>query len=88
MSRRSTCVDLNLPISNPAFACDKCKPFVEVTVKTRKHARDVSCAQPWSIERWRNAKKAETFSDFAQGKKVNKTQGTAHERQKSQYIII
>ena len=52
VTRRSTCVDLNLPISNPDFACDNCKPFLDVTVNSRKKASDVSCAQPWSIKRW------------------------------------
>ena len=52
VTQRSTCVDLNLPTSNPSFACEQCVPFLDITVKTRKSARDVECLQPWSIERW------------------------------------
>ena len=52
VTRKSTCVDLNLPISNPSLACEQCVPFLDVTVKTRKSARDVKCLQPWSIKRW------------------------------------
>ena len=54
VTRKSTCVDLNLPISNPAFACEKCEPFLDVTSQTRKNLKDVTCLQPWSIKRWGN----------------------------------
>ena len=52
VTRKSTCVDLNLPISNPSLACEQCVPFLDVAVKPRKSARDVKCLQPWSIKRW------------------------------------
>ena len=70
VTRRSTYVDLNPPISNPIFACDKCRPFVDVTIETQKHARDVSCTQPWSIKMWgthreiRIVQKWKKFRDF------------------------
>ena len=52
VTRKSTCVDLKLPIANPSFACEQCVPFLDVTIKTRKSASNVQCLQPWSITRW------------------------------------
>ena len=73
VTRRSTCVDLNLPISNPDFACDNCKPFLDVTVNSRK--KRVMChvlshgplrggEDIEKSELCKNAKKSESSSDL------------------------
>lgn len=66
----STCMDLYLSFSNPSCACDKCKPFLDVTVKIQKSTKDMSCGHPWSIKRWgrhrkiRIVQKCKTVREF------------------------